>query len=140
MNNFLLNIKINSKNKNIPSINDFYKWISYFKKKTFLTININIVNTKKIKYLNKLYKKKNKETNVLTFDLNFKKNKNITGNIIFCPSIIQKEATILQKPIITHWKYLTIHSILHLKGYSHNIIKNTLKMELIEEEIMLNIK
>lgn len=140
MQNFILNIKKNSKQTNIPNANNFYEWINYFKEKNKIIININIVTSKKIKILNKKYKQLNKQTNVLTFDLNFEKNKNIIGNIIFCASIIKKEAINLKKPIIEHWKLLTIHSILHLKGYNHNVVKKALKMELIEEKIMYNTK
>ena len=139
MKNILINIEKESY-KNIPKLKIFYDWIKYFKNKNFIKINIKIVDIKKIKYLNKKYKKKNKETNVLTFNLNFNKDKNIIGDIIFCYSIIKKEAKILKKPIIEHWKHLTIHSILHLKGYSHNVIKKTLKMEIIEEKMLFNKK
>ena len=95
MKNLLVNIKKNK--KKAPKLKYFYKWIKYFNKNNFIILNIKIVNIKEITYLNKKYKKKNKETNVLTFNLNFNKNKNIIGDIVFCNSIIKKEAKILKK-------------------------------------------
>ena len=140
MKNFILNIYKNKNKNNYPKKKNFYNWIYYFKKNNQIIINIQIVNKKTIKILNNKYKKINKITNVLTFDLNFEKNNNIIGNIIFCDSIIKEEANKFKKPLIEYWKHLTIHSILHLKGYTHEIIKKTLKMELIEEKIIFNKK
>lgn len=86
-----------------------------------------LVDSKKIKALNKKYLRKNRPTDVLAFPepKNFpaaSKNFNL-GEIVICPQQVKKNA---KKYNLSFKKELTrvlIHGILHLLGYDHQASK-----------------
>lgn len=66
------------------------------------------------KKLNRIYRKKNKPTDVLSF--NISKN---SGEIFLNPEIAAKKAKDFKTSAKKHTLYLFIHGILHLKGFVH---------------------
>jgi probable rRNA maturation factor len=64
--------------------------------------------------LNKLYRGKDKPTNVLSFPL--EKN---TGEIVICKSLAKTEAPKFDQSPSEWLHYLFIHGLLHLKGFDH---------------------
>lgn len=101
-------------------------------------ITIRIVNISEIKKMNKIYRKKNFPTNVLSFPFQNKFYKKIffLGDIIICNKIIEIEAIKFKKKLISHWAHISIHGCLHLLGYNHNNDYDKKKMESIEIKIM----
>lgn len=95
-------------------------------------LSIVLVNQDKIKELNRKYRKKNKATDVLSFEL---------GDVIICLPEVKKNAKRYQ---ITFQKELTrvlIHGILHLLGYDHKKTKiKAEEMRKKEEKYFLNFK
>ncbi len=99
--------------------------ISFFKKtaekvlleenKKGYFLSIVLVDGEKMKEINKRYRKKNKETDVLSFAdaeiKNFPNKENSLGEIIICPSQIENKEKEMAKVLI--------HGILHLLGYDH---------------------
>ena len=70
-------------------------------------LSIAIVGPKEIQKLNKKYRKKDKPTDVLSFDYGD------SGEVVLCPQQIEGE--------IDH---VLIHGILHILGYNHREMKN----------------
>lgn len=88
-----------------------------------LDLSIVLVSPEKIKELNKKYKKKNKETDVLSFlydDL---------GEIVICLKKVRENAKKFSLPFKTELAKVLIHSVLHLLGHDHETDKQALAME-----------
>ena len=69
--------------------------------------------------LNKMYRVKDYATNVLTFPLT--EEPHLMGDIIICAPVVTAEALAQNKTIDAHYAHLTVHGILHLHGYDHEV-------------------
>ncbi|QIQ41611.1 MAG: rRNA maturation RNase YbeY [Buchnera aphidicola (Aphis urticata)] len=100
-----------------------------------------MVDEIEIKNLNVKYRGKNCSTNILSFQLNFFVQKNITllGDLILCKNIIEQESIKYHKTLESRWAHMTIHGILHLLGYDHKHYTEQKIMENIENNIMLSL-
>lgn len=67
------------------------------------------------KRINRIYRKKDKTTNVLSFSLS----KN-SGEITFDLVQVKKDAPLFEMTYSKFLKYLFIHGCLHLKGFEHS--------------------
>ena len=72
------------------------------------TISLAFVGKAEIKKINKKFRKKNRATDVLSFELN---DGNLLGEIIICPEVVKEN----KENIIE----VFVHGILHLCGYDH---------------------
>ena len=100
-----------------------------FKKKN-ICFSLLLSDNKKIKELNKKFRKKNKSTDILSFPLNKKINKNklYLGDIIISYQFMNKPKSInnlnFKKKVIK----IFIHGFLHLLGHDHLREKDYIKM------------
>ncbi len=76
-----------------------------------LNLSIAIVGEKRIKRINKRYRKKNKATDVLSFSYRFFEKEKELGEVVICPKQIKRDKKELQRTLI--------HGILHLLSYDH---------------------
>ena len=111
----------------------FPKEYKFSDKKVSLTILLS--NNKNIKKLNKVFRKKNKSTDILSFPLSEKTKiykKTYIGDIIISYNYIDKPKT--QKLIMFKKKLIKIfiHGFLHLLGFDH--LKNKDYKRMLEEE------
>ena len=116
-----------------------------FKNNTIYYLNLIFVDDKKIKIINKTYRKKNMPTDVLTFvtPLNHRKLKNETYcDIFFSAETVKTDAKKNLTNFYDHLTHLIIHCFLHVNGYDHKINSDFLKMKNLEKKILnsLNIK
>tara|TARA_B110000967_G_scaffold170691_1_gene180787 strand:+ start:89 stop:559 length:471 start_codon:yes stop_codon:yes gene_type:complete len=115
------------------------KWatIAFDKDKDSLVI-IKIANKNEIMKLNKLFFKKDKPTNVLSFPNNshVTTGEFILGDIMVCPEIINEESDVYGIEKDNRWAHMIIHSMLHLHGYTHDLDKSRVIMENKEKELM----
>ncbi len=123
--------KITSKTINIMN--------KYFDKNYFIFLNLILSDKKRVKELNTKYKKKRKDTDVLTF-VTKTSDKNI-GKFLYCDiffSIDTIEKFIKNNNInlYDHFNHLLIHSILHINGYDHKNLTQFNKMKKEEIKIM----
>ena len=83
------------------------------------SLSIALVDEKTSQKVNKIYRKKDRPTNVLSFSLS-KKN----GEIILCPKLIKEESKDKNKNFGKNFakllEFLVIHGMLHLKGLEHS--------------------
>ncbi|MFH1575388.1 MAG: rRNA maturation RNase YbeY [Candidatus Nealsonbacteria bacterium] len=70
-------------------------------------LSIAIVGPEEIQRLNKKYRKKDKPTDVLSFDYGE------SGEVVLCPQQINGKID-----------YVLVHGILHILGYNHRQMKN----------------
>ena len=111
-----------------------------FKRKNLYFLNLIFVDDKKIKKINKEYRKKNITTDVLTFVNSIKNNKNIEEtycDIFFSAETIKKDAKKNYIDFYDHITHLIIHCFLHVNGYDHKKEIDFIKMKNLEEKILM---
>ena len=86
-----------------------------------------IVGANESRRLNRIYRKNNTPTNVLSFD---------TGDIVLCHPVIAREAREQGKAIAAHYAHLVVHGVLHLRGYDHKKKREAARMERAERRIL----
>ncbi len=105
-------------------------------KKNLQTIEMSLVfvTKKRIKKLNKEFRLKNKETDVLSFN----GDKVVSlGELIFCIEVIKDRAKKIKLPIKCYLAMLMTHGVLHLLGYNHEFSElKELKMFKLQNKIM----
>ncbi len=118
---------------NLPSKQQFAKWA-----KAALNVDtevtIRIVDEQEGRELNSMYRGKDYATNVLTFPLT--EEPHLMGDIIICAPVVESEAQIQQKSLESHYAHLTVHGMLHLHGYDHEIEPQAALMESLEISIL----
>ncbi len=124
-----LNVQYACSSTEVPTKNQFKKWAKCaLRVETEVTIRL--VDEEEGRALNKTYRGKDYATNVLTFPLT--ETPHLMGDIIICVPVVISEAIAQQKSAEAHFAHLTVHGILHLHGYDHEIEKQGQLMELIE--------
>ncbi|MBI5023050.1 MAG: rRNA maturation RNase YbeY [Candidatus Magasanikbacteria bacterium] len=123
------------------SLNFFKKKVAnYCLEKLAIKKNVSIVLVadKKIQELNKIYRKKNKITDVLSFgDWN---DKNFLGEVIICLPQAKRQAKKYKTNLKQELTRLLIHGILHLAGFDHEKSKQEeKKMFKLQEEMICSI-
>ena len=111
---------------------------NYFKKNHFYSLNLIFADKKKMINLNKKYKTKHQDTDVLTF-VSIYSNKNL-GKINYCDIFFSIDTieSFVKKNKITlydHFNHLLIHSFLHINGFDHKNLSDFNKMK--KEEIKI---
>ena len=131
------------KNKNL-----FFKKIckAFPKKYKFLNKNVSFTillsNNRNIRKLNKIFRKKNKPTDILSFPSQNKKDLKILSKSnleIYLGDIIinsKKMNTSSKKLFKKHLDVLWIHGLIHLFGYDHKKANNYKKMIAIENKLL----
>ena len=130
-----LNITIQhiSNQANLPTQSQFRKWAkATIRVDTEVTIRI--VDETEARELNKAYRGKDYATNVLTFPLT--EEPHLIGDIIICAPVVAAEAMAQNKPLEAHYAHLTVHGLLHLHGYDHEIEAQACLMEGLETAIV----
>ena len=120
------------------SIKTINKMRHYFDKNYTITLNLILSDKKNMIQLNHKYKKKQKDTDVLTFVKKIT-NKEL-GKILYCDiffsiDTIEKYIRRNKISIYDHFNHLLIHSLLHINGYNHK--KNLEFKKMKREEIKI---
>ena len=126
-NEFLM-IEVNNLTASRPDkdlLNKIAKKVLMGENKKKLGLSIALVSQVTIKELNKEYRGKNKETDVLSFRYDD------SGEIIICPVEVRKNAKRFNSTFNRELIKVLIHGILHLLGYDHE--KSGTKAEKMEE-------
>tara|TARA_Y100000768_G_C23811868_1_gene602204 strand:+ start:40 stop:516 length:477 start_codon:yes stop_codon:yes gene_type:complete len=118
---------------------------NYFNKNYNFGLNIILSDKEKLTKLNKKYKKKDQDTDVLTFvtkKLNKELGKKYYCDIFFSIDTIEKFIKNNKVTLYDHFCHLLIHSFLHINGYEHKNLKEFDKMRKEEIRILkgMNIK
>ncbi len=113
--------------------NSFPKKYKFSNKKVSLTLLLS--NDKNIKKLNKIFRKKNKPTDILSFPLNEKvriSKQTYLGDIIISYNFMNRPQSLNTKLFNEKVTKTFIHGFLHLLGFDHKKHKDYIKM--IKEE------
>ena len=85
-------------------------------------IAVRVVGPAESRKLNRLWRGKDKPTNVLSFPAPpLRPGAALVplGDLVICADVVRREAERDGKAIASHWAHLVIHGTLHLAGYDH---------------------
>ena len=85
-------------------------------------LSIAFVSPEEIQKLNKKYRKKDKPTDVLSFE-KVSTFKDECSEVIICPWVVRDQAKDSRLPLRKELANTLIHGILHVLGYDHEISK-----------------
>jgi probable rRNA maturation factor len=128
---------------NLPSEADFRLWVE----KALPTVGeefevtIRIVDEEESHALNHEYRGKDKSTNVLSFPFEAPPGLDLPllGDLVICTQVVEREAEEQKKELLHHWAHMTIHGILHLRGYDHINDDEADEMEAIETKLLASL-
>ena len=97
-----------------------------------------LTGDREVKALNALHRRRNKPTNVLTFDLlpgaGF-----LGGDIVLALGTVRREAAAAGRSVGDHLAHLVVHGALHLRGHDHHSVGDARRMEMAEARILRGI-
>lgn len=101
-----------------------------------------LTNDVEIKNLNKQFRKINKPTDVLSFQLNKKEQleQKYLGDIVISLQTAKKQAIKTKKDFKEELTMLITHGYLHLLGYDHKSPKEAKTMFTVQNEILKELK
>ena len=114
----------------------FPKKYKFLNKKVSLTLLLS--NNKNIKKLNKVFRKKNKATDILSFPLNKKvriSKQTYLGDIVISYNFMNKPKLLNAKLFNEKVTKIFIHGFLHLLGFDHKKYEDYMKMSKEEGRI-----
>jgi probable rRNA maturation factor len=103
------------------------------------TVTLRIVDKDEGQCLNRDFRGKDYATNVLTFAYGqdeFDPEAAMSGDIILCAPVIEREAREQGKDLLAHYAHLSVHGMLHLQGYDHETDNEAVIMEAKEAGIL----
>jgi len=99
-------------------------------------LTVRFVDAEEGRTLNRTYRGKDYSTNVLTFAYAESEDDPVTGDLILCCPVVEKEAAEQGKPLVAHYAHLLVHGTLHAQGYDHEAEEEAEEMEALETEIL----
>ena len=86
-------------------------------------IAVRIVGKGESRELNRLWRGKDKPTNVLSFPAPdspaLRDSYRPLGDLVICADVVRREAERDGKAVSAHWAHMVVHGALHLAGYDH---------------------
>ena len=99
-------------------------------------VTLVLTDDDEMRVLNRTWRGKDSSTNVLSFPY---EDEPLMGDIVFCPSVILREARAQGKTVQAHMAHLVVHGMLHLMGYDHLNDRDAKEMESLETEILADL-
>ena len=119
-----------SRSRRIPAAARFRAWVRAALP-GYAEITVRLVSATEGRRLNLAYRGKDYATNVLTFAYG-----KDAGDIVICPAVVGREAVEQGKPLARHYAHLTVHGVLHMRGYDHVRAVDAKRMERAEIRIL----
>jgi probable rRNA maturation factor len=121
----------------LPGRAEFRRW-ARSALRTDVSAALRVVDADEGIALNRDYRGKDSATNVLTFEYGPDPDSGaLTGDIVLCAPVVEREAAGQGKTLAAHYAHLTIHGMLHLQGYDHETGEaDAIAMEAVESFIM----
>ncbi|MDR3396520.1 MAG: rRNA maturation RNase YbeY [Pandoraea sp.] len=99
-------------------------------------LTLRFVDTEEGQTLNRGYRGKDYATNVLTFAYAQDESDPVTGDIVLCCPVVEREANEQGIALEAHYAHLIVHGVLHAQGYDHEADDEAQEMESLETEIL----
>lgn len=126
----------------LPNAEQFAHWVAAALRcgPRVAQIGLRVVDEAEGRSLNHDYRGKDSATNVLSFALNEGEetpaNLPLFGDIVLCAPVVAAEAAEQHKTLAAHYAHLTVHGVLHLRGYDHANDAEAESMEALETAIL----
>ncbi len=128
----------------VPELSQFQHWYNQTLKQLCLVgqyeLVLRVVENTEITDLNATYRDKDKKTNVLSFPFDNEHNVpmpvELLGDIVIAADVVAGEAKAQHKTQEAHWAHISIHGLLHLLGYDHQVDAEAETMENLEIQIL----
>jgi probable rRNA maturation factor len=98
-------------------------------------ITLRFVDRGEARRLNRLYRRQDRPTNVLSFVYDDERDV-LRGDIVLCTPVLKREAQQQGKALAAHCAHLVVHGTLHLQGYDHLEDADAARMEAHEAAIL----
>nr|WP_318024499.1 rRNA maturation RNase YbeY [Mycoplasmopsis bovis] len=145
-NNIMVIVNVNIENGNSFNFKDEYEEIlrnlqSYFKlDNKEISVDVSIVNNRKIKKLNKQYRQKDYATDILSFDFGDKSlYKDMPflplGELVISHEKVEEQAKEFGHSLRREYCYLYAHGLIHLMGYDHELEDERVAMNMMVDAI-----
>ena len=126
--------------RGVPLKQSFVAWINAIPqlRKRRAEVNIVVVGAKEGRRYNRQFRGKDHATNVLSFPYEPlpREKTGLLGDLVICAPVVTREAAEQSKRVRDHYAHLTIHGLLHLLGYDHQIDTEAERMEALECRIL----
>ncbi len=101
-------------------------------------VSIRVVGRARSRSLNSTYRRKPRATNVLSFAGagRLPDGSRLLGELVICAPVVAAEARSQNKSLAAHWAHMTVHGLLHLLGFDHEVAADAAKMEAKEVQIL----
>ena len=125
----------------VPDERTFEKWVRAAlqgQRSKRRQVNIQLFDLEQARAINKTFAGKDYATNVLSFPYEPLRGEKtgVLGDIVICPSVVEKEAKEQGKRLRDHYAHLTVHGVLHLLGFDHQKEDEATRMEDHERRIL----
>jgi probable rRNA maturation factor len=103
-----------------------------------VSLSIRVVGQARSRSLNAQYRQRDSATNVLSFAGAgmLPDGRHVLGELVICAPVVAHEALAQGKTLAAHWAHMTVHGVLHLRGFDHERAAEAGKMAAREVQIL----
>jgi probable rRNA maturation factor len=140
-------VQVACNDPDIPAPDDIQTWITAAIEQSGrqpggdVDVAVRVVDADEIRTLNRLYRDKDRPTNVLSFPAGEiaglpAGEPVMLGDVVVCASVVADEAREQGKALADHWAHMMVHGTLHLLGFDHENEVGAEEMEAMEVRIL----
>jgi probable rRNA maturation factor len=129
----MVNVQIATRTPHVPLGSNLRRW-ARAALGSRAEVTVRIVDAREGRALNRRFRRKDYATNVLSFA--YETGRVTRGDIVLCSTVVVREAREQEKSIDAHFAHLTVHGVLHLRGYDHDTAACARTMEGREKRIL----
>jgi probable rRNA maturation factor len=141
-------VQLASSRRGVPHVRSLRRWAAAaFSQRPLRPVanasalTIRVVGTAESRQLNRMWRDKDKPTNVLSFPaepLRLAPYQELPelGDLAICAPVVAREARQQGKSPQAHWAHMVVHGVLHLLGYDHENENDAAVMEAREAKIL----
>lgn len=138
-----LSLQVATDHPGLPLLAEFERWVTIARGDARVDgngeVTIRLVDSEESAQLNERYRQRQGATNVLSFpaasDELYKMlpdDEQELGALVICAPLVEDQARQQGKGEKDHWAHLTIHGMLHLRGFDHQQEPEQQQMEALE--------
>ncbi len=116
----------------LPARRSIARWVEAALERP-ATLTVRFVGRAEGRALNRLYRRKDYATNVLTFVYH---DAPLAGDIVLCAPVVAGEARRDGRTLAAHYAHLVVHGVLHLQGWDHERARDAAAMERHETALL----
>jgi probable rRNA maturation factor len=130
----LVMLQVTTRARGVPRASQLRRWMRAALHGAAV-ITVRVVGAREARTLNRDYRGADHATNVLAFDMG-RIERVLHGDLVLCAPVIAREAREQRKTPEAHYAHLTVHGVLHLRGYGHASRAAAQRMERAERAVL----